>query len=58
MKTGADALGSAENKSGRANMKTGPEALGNAENSSESGKHENGIGRPRYHRKRVRARKT
>jgi hypothetical protein len=39
-------------------MKTRPNALDNAENESGSAKHENGIRRPRYRRKRVRARKT
>jgi hypothetical protein len=51
MKTGADALSSAENKSGVQNMKMGPDALETAENMSESGKHEKGIGRPLYRRK-------
>jgi hypothetical protein len=36
---------------GAQNMKTGPIGLGTAENMSESAKHENGIGRPRYRRK-------
>jgi hypothetical protein len=97
MKTGSDALGTAENESGRAkyengtrrpryrwkivparktwkrdmspsgpskmslgaqNMKTGPDALGNAKNMSGSAKYENGSRRPRYRRKRVRARET
>jgi hypothetical protein len=39
-------------------MKMGPDALGTAENESGSGKHENGIGRPWYRRKLVRASKT
>jgi hypothetical protein len=43
---------------GAQNMKKGPEALGTAENESGSPKHENGIRRPRFRRKRVRARKT
>jgi hypothetical protein len=38
-------------------MKTGPDALGNVENESGRAKHKNGTQRPRYHRKRVRARK-
>jgi hypothetical protein len=58
MKTGHDALGSAENESGRANMKTGPDALGTAENESGNAKYENGTRDPRYGRKRVQARKT
>jgi hypothetical protein len=40
------------------NKKTGPDALGTAENESGHAKHENGTGLPRYHRKRVRERKT
>jgi hypothetical protein len=40
------------------NMKTGRGALGNAENEFASAKLENGSQRPRYRRKRVRARKT
>jgi hypothetical protein len=43
---------------GTQNMKTEPNALGTAENKFGSAKHENGIGRPRYCRKRVRERKT
>jgi hypothetical protein len=39
-------------------MKTGLDALRIAKNMIGSGKHENGIGRPRYRRKRVRTRKT
>jgi hypothetical protein len=35
-----------------------PDALGIVENESRSAKHENGIRRPRYRRKRVRERKT
>jgi hypothetical protein len=42
MKTGRDALGTAENESGRAkNLKTGPDALGTAENESGRAKCEN-----------------
>jgi hypothetical protein len=40
------------------NMKTGPYALVTAENESGRAKHENVTLRPRYPRKRVRARKT
>jgi hypothetical protein len=43
---------------GAQNMKKGPDALGNVENESWSAKHENGIGRPQYRRKRVLERKT
>jgi hypothetical protein len=32
MKTGPDALGTAENESGAQSMKTGPDVLGTAEN--------------------------
>jgi hypothetical protein len=39
---------------GAQNMKKGPNALDTAENMAGSGKHENGIERPRYRRKRVR----
>jgi hypothetical protein len=42
MKTGADALGSAENESGAQNMKTGPDAHGTVENESGRTKHYNG----------------
>jgi hypothetical protein len=43
---------------GAQNMKTGADALGCTENESGSAKHENETRRPRYNRKRVRARKT
>jgi hypothetical protein len=43
---------------GAQNMKTGPDALGTVENESGSVKKENEIQRPRYRRKRVRARKN
>jgi hypothetical protein len=42
MKTGPDALGTAENESGRENMKLGPDALGTAENEFVSAKLEKG----------------
>jgi hypothetical protein len=58
MKTGTDALGTAENVSRRAKQETGSDTLGTAENESGSRKHENGIGHPRYRRKRVRVCKT
>jgi hypothetical protein len=58
MKKGPDAHGTVENESGSSqNMKTGPDALRTVENESGSTKHENGTRRPRYRRKRVRARK-
>jgi hypothetical protein len=57
-KTGPDASNTAENESGTQNVKTGPDDLGNAENESGSAKNENRTRRPRYHRKRVRERKT
>jgi hypothetical protein len=41
MKTGPDALSTAENECGDADMIMGPEALGTAENESGSAKHEN-----------------
>jgi hypothetical protein len=43
---------------GMENMKTGPDALGTSENEFGSLKHENGTRRPRYHRKKFRARIT
>jgi hypothetical protein len=43
---------------GAQNMKTGVDALGIAENESEHSKQQNGTRRPRYRRKRVRARKS
>jgi hypothetical protein len=58
MKTGPVALNTVENESGRAKKKTGLVALAIAENESWSAKHHNGNRRPRYRRKRVRARKT
>jgi hypothetical protein len=58
MKTGYDALGTAENESGRAEHENGPDALDTAENESGNTKHENGTRRPRYRRKRVQERKT
>jgi hypothetical protein len=58
MKTGHDALGTAENESGRANHENGSRRPRNRQNESRSAKHENGIRRPRYRRKRVRERKT
>jgi hypothetical protein len=58
MKTGPDALGTAEIIPGTQNMKTGPEALDNAKNESGSAKHENGTRRPRYGRKLIQAHKT
>jgi hypothetical protein len=57
MKMGADALGTAENESGRAKHENGNETLRTAENESSHAKHENETPRPRYRRKRVRARK-
>jgi hypothetical protein len=42
MKTGTDALGTAENESGTLNLKTGPNALITAENESGRAKPENG----------------
>jgi hypothetical protein len=43
MKTGPDALFTAENESSSAKHEKGPDALGSAENMSGSGKHEKGI---------------
>jgi hypothetical protein len=57
MKKGPDALGTAENESGRAKYEKGLDALGTAENESGRAKHENGSQLPRYRRTRVRARK-
>jgi hypothetical protein len=51
MKMGPDALETAENESGSANMKTGPDALRTAENVPGSAKNENGTRRRRYRRK-------
>jgi hypothetical protein len=42
MKTGSDALDTAENVSGAQNMKMGPDAPGIVENEFRSAKHENG----------------
>jgi hypothetical protein len=58
MKTGPDALGTAEKVFGAQNKKTAPDALGTDKNESGRAKHENGTRRPRYGRKRVRACKT
>jgi hypothetical protein len=58
MKTGPDAVGTAEKSPGAQNMKVGHDALGTAENVSKSAKLENGTRRRRYRRKRVRKRKT
>jgi hypothetical protein len=38
MKTGPDALGTAENESGREKHETGPDDIGTAKNESESAK--------------------
>jgi hypothetical protein len=51
MKSGPDALDTAENVSGRAKHETRTDALNTAENESRSAKHENGTGRPRYSQK-------
>jgi hypothetical protein len=51
MKTGADALGYAENESGCANHKKGPDALGTAQNEFGRAKHENGTRNSPYRRK-------
>jgi hypothetical protein len=53
MKTGADALGTAETESGRANRVNGTYALGTTENEARSVKLENWRRRHRYRRKRV-----
>jgi hypothetical protein len=58
MKTGPDALGTAENEYGSTNMKARPDALRTAENVSESAKYENGTRRRRYRRIRLRDLKT
>jgi hypothetical protein len=69
MKTGPDALGTAENESERQKPKREPtpsippkKSLGaqnlKVRNDSRSTKHENGTRHPRFCRKRVRARKT
>jgi hypothetical protein len=51
MKTGWDALGTAEKESVRAKHQMGPEAPDTAENESRCAKCENGTIRPRYRRK-------
>jgi hypothetical protein len=58
MKSRPDALPTAENVPGSANMKTRPDALGTAENVSGRAKHENWIQHPPNRRKLVRERKT
>jgi hypothetical protein len=58
MKTGPDALGTAEKEFGAENIKKGPDALDTVENESGSAKHQNGTRRPRYRRKRIWERKT
>jgi hypothetical protein len=52
IKTGPDALGTAENNPEAQNMKTGAYALRTAKNNSRSAKHENGTRRPPQCRKR------
>jgi hypothetical protein len=51
MKMRPDALGTAENMSGRTKQETGPDAFGTVENESGSAKHEKVTKRPRYSRK-------
>jgi hypothetical protein len=51
-------LGWSKTSSGAQNMKTGTGALGTVGKESGRAKHENGTRCPRYHRKRVRERKT
>jgi hypothetical protein len=58
IKTGPDALGTAENESESAKHEKGPDALGTAETESGSAKREKGNRRPRYRRKQVREGKT
>jgi hypothetical protein len=58
MITGTNALRTAENVSGSANMKMGADAIGTAENQFERAKYENGSRRPRYSQQRVEAHKT
>jgi hypothetical protein len=58
MKTGPDAIYTAENESGRTKHEIGPNNLRTAKNVSESAKHENGTRRPCDRRKYVRERKT
>jgi hypothetical protein len=57
MKTGPDALGTAQNESGRAKHKKGPDALGTTQNESGSAKNANRTRHPRYRRKSLRERK-
>jgi hypothetical protein len=54
MKTGFDALGTAENESGRAEHENWTDTRGTTENESGSAKHENWTRRPQYRRKHVR----
>jgi hypothetical protein len=54
IKTGPDALGTAENGLGAQNMITGADALDTAENEFGRAKHENGTRRSRYRQKLVR----
>jgi hypothetical protein len=58
MKTGLDALGTAENEIGSAKHEKRTRRPGTVENESGCAKYENGTRRPLYHRKRVRERKT
>jgi hypothetical protein len=58
MKTGPDAIGTAENESVRATHENGTDALGTAENYYGHAKHEIGTRRPRYRRKLVKKRET
>jgi hypothetical protein len=55
MTTGPDALGTAENESGRVKHENG--TLGTTEIEFGSAKHENGTRRPQYRRNRVREHK-
>jgi hypothetical protein len=58
MKTGPDALSTAENTSGSAKHENRHDALGNVEKESGSAKPENGARRPLYEGKRVLEHKT
>jgi hypothetical protein len=58
MKTGANALGTAENESGRAKHENGTQRPRYRRKRVRVAKHENGTQRPQYRRKCVRARKT
>jgi hypothetical protein len=58
MKTGLDALGTAENESESAKHENGTRCPSIVENESGNTKHENWTRRPQYRRKRVRKRKT